>query len=854
MLNLVSPKKTITSFLLILASKILIAQTSGPPVLSAEGFQVYCSLSEQPIVTDFSIVDNNSEVTMTIYIQISEGYVAGEDILSLSGVHDNVTSSWNPAEAKLTLESTLTKEVNYIYLVNAIKNVVFYSSNPNPTNDKTFSITVGSANYLPSTQHFYEFVPSLSIPWSQAKTEAENKDYFGIKGYLVTILSQEEADMSGKLTTGVGWIGGSDQEEEGTWKWVTGPEAGTVFWNGLSSGSSPNYANWNSGEPNNAGNEDYAHITDPSIGFAGSWNDLPNNAQSSGPYQAKGYVVEYGGSPGDPEINISAFTKLVIPRIMSAEDSQACSGETQTLTVSASVSEINWYESETGSSVLFTGTSFSVLPSATTTFWIDLIPEYCASETRTPITAIVHQYPIIINPNLIIEQCDNDELNNGRTVFNLNAFGPLISLNSASETFEFYSDSNFSPVTLIINPTNYTNTDFEEQLYVKINTPSNCSETSSLTIKVGASLIDSDFFMEFETCETELKTLSLGIEIWGYETFNTLRNELINSDVKFSLQNIEITFYSNETDASLRQNVIKMVNQTDQYTMQTPYNQEIWARVDNVDLNTISCLGLENVAALRVNRLPKFDRIDQINIVCVNLDPVRIGVASIDDREYSYTWTKNDIEYPLNIEGEGAQILVYEGGNYEVTATTTDGTNCSKKITISLNSSEVASLTQEDLTVIDLEGDTGSVEILIANLGTGAYEFSVNDPFENFQDLPYFTNLLPGIYTLYIRDKNGCGTSQIEFSILGHMKFFSPNGDGINDSWNILGVRQNFQPNTRVYVYDRTGKLLLDLDPFGPGWDGTYNGKILPQDDYWFRVYFDNGKEREGHFSLLRLK
>jgi gliding motility-associated-like protein len=114
--------------------------------------------------------------------------------------------------------------------------------------------------------------------------------------------------------------------------------------------------------------------------------------------------------------------------------------------------------------------------------------------------------------------------------------------------------------------------------------------------------------------------------------------------------------------------------------------------------------------------------------------------------------------------------------------------------------------------------------------------------------------LLPGIYTLYIRDKNGCGTSQIEFSILGHMKFFSPNGDGINDSWNILGVRQNFQPNTRVYVYDRTGKLLLDLDPFGPGWDGTYNGKILPQDDYWFRVYFDNGKERKGHFSLLRLK
>ena len=70
-----------------------------------------------------------------------------------------------------------------------------------------------------------------------------------------------------------------------------------------------NYANWNDGEPNNAGNEDYAHITDPSIGFEGSWNDLANSAASSGPYQSKGYMVEYGGSPGDPILKFTATTK-----------------------------------------------------------------------------------------------------------------------------------------------------------------------------------------------------------------------------------------------------------------------------------------------------------------------------------------------------------------------------------------------------------------------------------------------------------------------------------------------------------------------------------------------------------------
>ena len=97
---------------------------------------------------------------------------------------------------------------------------------------------------------------------SEAKAAAETKTYFGLQGYLVTILFPEEAQLAGEQAAGAGWIGGSDAQTEGVWKWVTGPEAGTVFWNGGPNGSTPNYANWNSGEPNNCcGGEDYAHIT-----------------------------------------------------------------------------------------------------------------------------------------------------------------------------------------------------------------------------------------------------------------------------------------------------------------------------------------------------------------------------------------------------------------------------------------------------------------------------------------------------------------------------------------------------------------------------------------------------------------
>ena len=88
--------------------------------------------------------------------------------------------------------------------------------------------------------------------------------------------------------------------------------------------------------------------------------------------------------------------------------------------------------------------------------------------------------------------------------------------------------------------------------------------------------------------------------------------------------------------------------------------------------------------------------------------------------------------------------------------------------------------------------------------------------------------------------------------MIGYKKFFTPNGDGIHDNWKILGIREDFQPNSRVYIFDRYGKLLKELDPITQGWDGTYLGRPMPQTDYWFRVFLEDGREFNGHFSLVR--
>lgn len=102
-------------------------------------------------------------------------------------------------------------------------------------------------------------------------------------------------------------------------------------------------------------------------------------------------------------------------------------------------------------------------------------------------------------------------------------------------------------------------------------------------------------------------------------------------------------------------------------------------------------------------------------------------------------------------------------------------------------------------------------------------------------------------------DPKICEAPPVEDSAFEYQKFFTPNGDGFNDYWQFRPVNDSIEsPRGTVRIFDRFGQLIEQSDASELGWDGTFNGRILPSSDYWFVFTLENGYEYKGHFNLKR--
>lgn len=196
--------------------------------------------------------------------------------------------------------------------------------------------------------------------------------------------------------------------------------------------------------------------------------------------------------------------------------------------------------------------------------------------------------------------------------------------------------------------------------------------------------------------------------------------------------------------------------------------------------------------------------------------------------------------------GTGANYTAVTPGVYSVIATNNSTGCASEEIFVTVTPSEpaiVAYSVNEDF------GDTQS--ITVETQGTGDYEYQLDNG--AFQDSPTFNNVMSGFHTITVRDKNGCGLTVTNAIVVNYPHYFTPNGDGANETWNIKTLSE--QEVAYIYIYDRYGKLLTRIKPSSSGWDGTYNNTQMPADDYWFIVnYKKDGEEKEfkAHFALKR--
>lgn len=434
----------------------------------------------------------------------------------------------------------------------------------------------------------------------------------------------------------------------------------------------------------------------------------------------------------------------------------------------------------------------------------------------TEFTVDINPIPTALNTNLI--QCDEDGINDGLTVFNLDEANDALTNSVPNRSTKFYlslNDAQNSTGEIVASP--FTNTINPQIIYVQvIDDDTECFGISELTLDVS---LTSGKDASLSSCDDD------GTED-GFKSFtlsDATANILTGLPTDYNLE-----YYETYQDALLEQNPL-----ANTYTNTVAYNQTIYARIENNN----QCYGV-NELELTVFSLPQLEESDQ-TFFCIdsNADPVVIDSGVIGNpSDYTYLWSNGETTNEIEIS---------QGGTYSVVVT--NANNCSQSKSVTVVNSNIATIDN----VIINDVSTNNTVMVIAS-GEGDYEYALDDASGPYQDDTTFYNVNPGYHTVYVRDKNGCGIANKAVSVIGFPKFLTPNNDGYNDTWHVYGINTSSQSKSEIYIFDRYGKLLKQLLYNSPGWDGTYNGYQMPTSDYWFYIKLGDNRIFKGHFTLKR--
>ncbi len=457
----------------------------------------------------------------------------------------------------------------------------------------------------------------------------------------------------------------------------------------------------------------------------------------------------------------------------------------------------------------------------------------------------VNKLPVFHIPSHTLDMvsCDTDGVPDQKFTFNLTQHEAVLTGGQTGVTITYYETLSAAQagINAIGTPAAYTNLVSPQTIYMRMtNTATGCFVTHTFTIKVNPVPVfnnPQNLPLKREQCDND-----------GVDDQSSVFNLAVHATMFLgSQQGMLLSYYTSAADAASGINAI-----TSPAAFRNTVNpQAIYVRMLNVATGCFATTSfdVEVVELLDAGEPADLAQCDTNNNGIQLFDLSQNNTAIQDGN------TATSVRY-YRSEADAINEVNPLPINYQNTVPYTTETiwarleNVGGCIGHDIKSFTISILPIPDIVfttnVVDFTDHDNSITIVLPNAED--YEFSLDGTI--YQDSNIFMGLEPGLYTVHIRARNNCKEVTKDVVILNYPKYFTPNGDGIHEHWQVKYLY--LVPKARVTIFDRYGKLITAFGGTSEGWDGVYNDRKLPATDYWFVLELDNGRLIKGHFSLLR--